>query len=340
MAHAQEFDEIRKLRKGDDPLLAQGDWVCEIRTPQWARVRELCEDLLATQSKDLQVACWYTEAMTHLEGFQGLDQGLQVLEGLLTHCWSEDACTLFPTDPDERIARFEWLNAQLPTVINSAPMTAPGNGGYSRMEWEESRAVENLGLRDPRAREEALAEGKLSGEAWDKAASASGHPFYSTLAQQLGGLQARFQSLERLIEQRFSPDPPDLGAIRKALDGCCELAAQSLKRFAPTNPREESVAAAALTVNLDAPPPIPSPRLSEPIQGMTASVSSRTEAIHQLHLVAKYFRTHEPHSPVALLVERAARWGEMSLEHWLSQVIKDQNTLGQLHELLDLRGES
>jgi type VI secretion system protein ImpA len=41
-------------------------------------------------------------------------------------------------------------------------------------------------------------------------------------------------------------------------------------------------------------------------------------------------------TPVALLAERAANWAEMPLEHWLEAVIKDQSTLGQLRELLDI----
>lgn len=60
------------------------------------------------------------------------------------------------------------------------------------------------------------------------------------------------------------------------------------------------------------------------------------DAIHALWEVARYFRHNEPHSPVALLAERAAGWAEMPLEQWLAAVIKDQSTLGQLRELLDI----
>ncbi|WP_005032953.1 type VI secretion system protein TssA [Holophaga foetida] len=337
MTHSPEFDEIRKLRKGDDPLLAQGEWVCEIKAPQWARVRELCEGLLKTQTKDLQVACWYTEALTNSEGFQGLALGLGTLQGLLERFGGIDHSALFPTDQDERIARFEWLNAQLPLVISNVPMTTPATGSYSLIQWEESRAVENLGLRDTKAKEQALAEGKLAGEAWDKAAMASGPHFYIALLDMMNGLQASFEQLEQLVECHFAPDSPNLSAIQTALEGCHNLASQCLKRFTGVAPREEAFAAAALTLNLDA--PITQSITVVPAHPTTGGVSSRTEAIRQLREIAKYFRAHEPHSPVALLVERAARWGEMSLEHWLGHVIKDENTLGQLHDLLDLRGE-
>jgi type VI secretion system protein ImpA len=39
---------------------------------------------------------------------------------------------------------------------------------------------------------------------------------------------------------------------------------------------------------------------------------------------------------VAYLVERAIKWGQMPLEVWLEDVIKDGNVLGQLKETLGL----
>lgn len=66
-------------------------------------------------------------------------------------------------------------------------------------------------------------------------------------------------------------------------------------------------------------------------------ISNRIQAIRALGDIANYFRANEPHSPVALLVERAARWAEMPMENWLASVIKDQGTLDQLRELLDIQ---
>jgi len=63
-------------------------------------------------------------------------------------------------------------------------------------------------------------------------------------------------------------------------------------------------------------------------------------AIIQLRQVADYFHTHEPHSPVAPLVERAARWGEMNLDSWLTEVVPDETVLTTLKTLLDFREET
>lgn len=61
---------------------------------------------------------------------------------------------------------------------------------------------------------------------------------------------------------------------------------------------------------------------------------TRAQAIAQLRAVAEFFRHTEPHSPVAYLADRAARWGEMSLHEWLRTVVKEQGTLSQIEELL------
>lgn len=333
-SYVPEFDDVRKCRKGDDPTLSQGEWVREIRAPQWPKVRDLCEVLLTTRSKDLQVACWYSEALTYLEGFQGLTFGFKLLDGLLAKYWDPAGSALFPEDVEERVAKLEWFNTQMPLVIRTIPMTSPKVGGFSHLKWEESRQVENLGVRDPKAKEQAIAEGKLSGEGWDKAASASGQGFYLRLSEQLQQASAAFHTLEERITHRFEREAPAMNGVHDALTACTELVNLLLKRFG-LDPEVEGARAAAPTVNLDE----PSPRPAAPVPAVTGPITSRADAIRRLREVAKYFRDHEPHSPVGPLAERAARWGEMPLEQWLARVIKDESTLGQLRDLLDLQSE-
>jgi len=41
----------------------------------WRLVSETASDCLASRSKDLMLACWFTEALTHVHGFAGLRDG-------------------------------------------------------------------------------------------------------------------------------------------------------------------------------------------------------------------------------------------------------------------------
>jgi type VI secretion system protein ImpA len=64
---------------------------------------------------------------------------------------------------------------------------------------------------------------------------------------------------------------------------------------------------------------------------------NRSDALRRLAAVAEYFHRTEPHSPVAYLVQRAVRWGEMPLEQWLQDVIHDESVLNQLRDTLGLQ---
>ena len=64
--------------------------------------------------------------------------------------------------------------------------------------------------------------------------------------------------------------------------------------------------------------------------------ADREEALRRLEQVAEYFRKNEPHSPIAHLVERAARWGRMPLVDVLREVL-DQNALAKVMDTLGVK---
>lgn len=71
--------------------------------------------------------------------------------------------------------------------------------------------------------------------------------------------------------------------------------------------------------------------------GFTGSApASRAQALAQLRAVAEFFRRTEPHSPVAYLADKAAKWGEVPLHLWLRSVVKDQASLAQIEEMLGI----
>lgn len=326
------FDEIREARRQDDSSLAQGDWETDLKTAQWPRVKELAEEILSQQSKDMQVAAWYTEALTRLKGFEGLATGLQVMDGLVNDFWEFCYPSYDPDDLEERAGKIEWLNKQMPLVIREIPLTDRASGAYSWLKWEESRAIDNLGLKDPAAREKAVAAGKLSGEVFDKAVQISGRNYYEKLHARIKEAVLASATLEQRVDQRFGSDAPSLKDIRQALQSCDELIGKLLTRLGGNAPAVEIPLAAGGGVRAGSgfPDSAPAARMA------VGLIVNRSDAIQALREVAGYFRHNEPHSPVALLAERAANWAEMPLDQWLASVIKDQSTLGQLRELLDI----
>ena len=71
--------------------------------------------------------------------------------------------------------------------------------------------------------------------------------------------------------------------------------------------------------------------------GGGGALRDRAGALRQLAAVAEFFQKTEPHSPIAYLVQRAAKWGEMPLDEWLQEVIKNPGVLGEVRETLGIK---
>ncbi|MEW4579906.1 type VI secretion protein, partial [Vibrio cholerae] len=54
---------------------------------------------------------------------------------------------------------------------------------------------------------------------------------------------------------------------------------------------------------------------------MQVNTFNRDSAFHQLREISDYFRRSEPHSPVSFLLEKAIRWGYLSLPELLQEMI-------------------
>ncbi|QDF96501.1 hypothetical protein CJ010_08100 [Azoarcus sp. DD4] len=329
LGYTSLFDQIREARHADDPSLAQGDWVATLKVADWELTARLCEEALAVQSKDLRLAAWYVDALAHTAGFDGIAFGLTFLANLLDAHWPQ----LFPRPDDgdlgERSGRIEWLDAQLAGTVRTLALTSPDHGGYSWHDNSPSHAPDGEGSRPAPA---ATVPGQPAPPATllERSAAASGPQWFAKLDARLERVRHAWQGLDASLARHFGLQAPVMRQTCDAVEACTRLAAR-LHRHGSATPAIAAHTAPPPTAATDqaAPPDIRSAACESP--------AGRVEAIRQLEEVARYFRHHEPHSPVALLVERAARWAGMSFEEWLQTVIKDGSTLGQLQELLEFR---
>jgi type VI secretion system protein ImpA len=324
------FGTIKEARRADDPTLPQGDWVTSLKVAEWGKVIQLCEEAMRSQSKDLQLAAWYVEALIHQEGYEGAAFGFRLIAGLMNRFWE----TLYPRPYldgsfDERIGKLEWMDIYLEQVLRRLPLVSPQHGGYDWYQWQASREAENLRRRDEDAYQAAREAGALCGDDFDKGARDSGAIWFKELIARIAEARAACDELARVVNERFGSEAPGLARICGSLEECGEVAQRFFGKYSG------GAAVPAVSANGASAAPEAMER-SEPFSGeSTASSAGREEAVRQLRMVAYWFRSHEPHSPVALLVERAAHWAELTFEQWLSEVIKDRSTLERLGELLD-----
>jgi type VI secretion system protein ImpA len=351
---AGPYDAIADARRADDDL-NQGEWKRDAKTADWATVKKLAIEALATRSKDLQIAAWLAEALVKLHGFAGLRDGLELLLELHRQFWE----TFFP-EPEEgdleaRAGKIEWLNDRLPMAIRAIALTVPVDGAaYSFNRYQESRMVDELGRKNPDAVQAALAEGKITGEQFDKAVAAGSRIFYEGLVADIGQSVEQCAKLSAVVDEKFGKDAPSLLAIKKALDDCDDLVGPILKtkrQLEPDQPAAEaggngadpldqtaetgpeSATPADQAMNL-----APAPVIQRNGTGGLSAPTDRAAALGQLEKIAEYFHCTEPHSPVAYLVQRAVRWGRMPLEEWLTDVISDEGVLTHIRETLGIKG--
>jgi len=80
------YDEIAEARRADDTL-NRGEWQEELKVADYRKVIELATPALASQSKDLQIGAWLSEALVKQFGFSGLRDSMKLLAGLQDSFW-------------------------------------------------------------------------------------------------------------------------------------------------------------------------------------------------------------------------------------------------------------
>src|SRR5271163_2777776 len=80
------FDKIKEARR-QESAGPMGAWEREVKTADYVQVVKLCEETLATKTKDLWLVAWLTEALISRDKFAGLRDGLDTLRAFLEGFW-------------------------------------------------------------------------------------------------------------------------------------------------------------------------------------------------------------------------------------------------------------
>ncbi|MBL8481425.1 MAG: type VI secretion system protein TssA [Rhodocyclaceae bacterium] len=295
LRHGPEYRAIQEARREDDDSLPQGIWQHELKRADWDGSLRLCADLIATRSKDLQIAAWLLEASLHRHGFAALAPGLVLVHGLCSDYWDD----LHPAGDHELHGNiFRWMNARLLPPLRQVPITAAGgNREFGWADWElahrreQQRAV--AGQRAP-------ADGEIVPAEIAAALALTPGEICSERYAQIAAALAALDMLKALLEQRFNKDGPSLGALASLLEDMGGwLAAELAKRGRA--PAAALPVAAAETATL--------------LGGATTldqAIADRAEAYRHLAAAAEFLMRLEPHSPVPYLVRRAIDWGRLN----------------------------
>jgi type VI secretion system protein ImpA len=329
MSFSPEFDTIQELRREDDPTLDQGEWVTENKVADWPGVVALCAKVLTTRSKDLRVAGWWTDAVTRTQGLPGLACGLILVARLIDQRWDSLHPQIEDGDVEPRVGNLHWLLARVEVLCRLAPITTPLRGRrLSLIDIDAARARQQAISRGALDVKTAKAEGAVLLDELQRHITSTGAAAFDDTLSHIKAVQAALQALQAAVDARLGADGPGFVAARKAVDAAVDAIAR-LGRDSGFGPADAAVAhggeSAGATGAVTA-------AAAAGISG--GPVTTRAQALQQLREVAGFFRRTEPHSPVAYLADKAARWGDMPLHAWLRAVLKDGGTLAQLEEIL------
>ena len=69
-------------------------------------------------------------------------------------------------------------------------------------------------------------------------------------------------------------------------------------------------------------------------------IQNRQQAMLILQQISDYFSTNEPHSPVSYLLKKTIKWANMPLHEWLAAVVKQDEPLDALQDMLGIQSSN
>jgi type VI secretion system protein ImpA len=327
--------ERHMVWEGDEPVGPPADW---------DPILKLGPEILAKESKDLEVAAWLTEALIREHGFAGLRDGFRLMRELAEAFWDQ----LYPL-PDEdgmltRVAPLAGLNGVeadgvLIKPIANVSITAPGmHRAFTLADYK--RAYDLSRVSDPDKRSQRIAQGAASLEMFEQAIVQTPSAFYRTLCEDLDACREEFEKLSAVMEEKcglgndgYSLAPPS-STIRNALDH----AREQIMNLARRHLSDLEAGGAGTGAIVESGAGANSLAVSEHASGAVASrVQTREDAFRLLLQVADFFKRTEPHSPVAYALEQAVRWGKMPLPDLWAELVPDDGARNQLFKLVGIK---
>jgi len=290
-----------------------------VLVPEWRIVLDLSRDVIAKQSKDLEIACWMLEALVRARGFAGLRDGLRLLRGLVETYWNG----LHSLRDAEGVATFvaplTGLNGAegggtLIQPIRKIPITAGGEqGSFAAYHYDQALALEQIA--DADARERRVSAGAPTLEQFDQALRSSPPDFLRQLLDDVAASLAELGLLEERLAERCGAEAPPLSAIRAAVRAADEIVRPRARELLPAEvPAEAATAAAPAGDGAAAPDAAAVP---------SGAISSREEALRLLVRVSAFFHATEPHSPIGFALDDLVRRGRMPLPELLAELLPD-----------------
>ena len=298
----------------------------------WRDVRRLALAALESQTKDLEIAAWLTEALVRQAGLAGLAAGARLLAGLMNEHW--DAAHPLPDEeglegraaPLGGLAGGDTDGTVMQPLRRIALFRRPSGEGLSIYQFEA--AHQTAGLADEGRREQRYAQGVLALDAVENEARFD-RAGLRRVGAEAADARAAWQEFQDAMDARFgASDAPPSRRVAELLDRLVEVTGQ-LNGGDPAAAMEAEAPAAVAAAGGAA----PAGAIGVPLAG----IAGREQALRTLDQLAAFFQATEPHSFLAYTLADAARRGRMTLPELLAEVLQDETARTGMLTALGIR---
>ncbi len=328
------YDQIKEARREDEHIGDQGVWETKQKKADWPTVRRLCSDALKKQTKDLWIAVWLLESWTATDYYDGLISGLNLLNRLCVEFWD----TMYPEiedgDVEYRVSPIAWLGEKHVYKIKFLPLTSPRSGGVSLTILDREIALEfdKTQQKKPAILDEINMSVQMTLEKFNLSERDTPDNYYLELKDKITCIIGMIDALEQELNARCGNDAPSMRAFKKPLEDALQFVKSTLKRRGLII---EDIGSTVIRP-MDKGSKI---MIDPPTRPEDGIVQSRDAAYKQIQTATEYLKKAEPHSPVPYLIERALKWGSMSLPQLLGELVADESNRSTILGLLGIVSE-
>jgi len=309
------------------PEQEYGQTLIAAQQPDWRKLYALALEL-SIESRDLRVAVYLTESLCRLQGFDGLSDGLQLVLGWSRQFWAELYPQLDASDGNDPVERLGVLNR----LCRSEYLL----GGIQRLTLAKCDALGRVTLYDlkqtagtPEERAQGLTREEIQAIFLSEPMEDLRHT-----ADTIQGCVESAGQLSHWVEQQLGIGQWDATPLLALLRDCSSAVDNAYTaRVGGKPPRPLVVAATTTNSALLAPceetvagsqeSQQGTPLQAKPAVPQKLNIATRAEAMAVLDSLCAYFETHEPASPVPLLLQRAKRLIPMSFVDILRELAPD-----------------
>lgn len=297
----------------------------------WRKILELAPDILKNDAKDLEVASWYTEALIRRYGFPGLKAGFSIIKQMIEKYWDN----LYPLPDDDgietRVSSLTGLNGEgaegvLIAPIRNANITEdvqPGPFNY----WQYTQVLDIQKITDESSRAEKTSKIGFNLEDFENVVAGSSEAFYLALRDDVIACLADYREISRMLDEHCGNiEAPPTSNIINALESTLGVINHVAKYKLPDESSNEEEFNEDGTV-----------ASSSSAKGIGGPIKNRTDAFRHLKEISDFFRKTEPHSPISYALEKAVKWGDMSLSELMRELIPDSSSLNYYGSLTGVK---